>query len=790
MPQKIQPRFLRRFLQFRLQTLLLLMTLFAIGGGAYRNCIAPYERQHEAAKALARRGARLTWEPLQPAWLQRVLGWFGDEAVLRECVIVEAQHRGWKDEDLQHLRHMPYVERLYLAGNPITDRGLEHLRGLPRVARLSLWGTKISDEGLRHVGILPALQALDIHDPRGPFRLGVHDPRGPLPMAAPSSKSPINSVPPGQGDGRLTGHCLTHLRQARELRELHLSFALDDESLGALAEMPKIRVRSLILRDVTDVGFRHLARFVSLENLRVEQGSLGPNELQTLGRLPNLRRLRLDHIQADGADWGHLAQLTRLEDLTLAHSTISDTDLKHAGRLKQLVNLTLHAPEITDRGIEHLAGLTNLQHLDLIFTSVTADSVRHLVAMRRLKSLMFPAPLDDEALGCLVRLPSLTQVARGGWNPRITCYVTDAGLADLAKLRCLPDIVLSDARDGTKLPGIDVPDSADTMTDAGLAQLWKKKNLNSVWLSGRDITSAGLRWSPELLQGAGVTIQSPRPAAMFLRGPLDVGEAKLDLHSNGLSLTAENDRTTEKLGPRNVHIIWSETGYQLDVLRHVPAIRHLRMGLQGSVPLVGSWENLRFVPGLRYFQASGQHDSQIKLDAEAIRQLSRMPELYLLVCVLPDDLSAEEFAPLGDIPRLAYLNLHCGTLSAEHMQTIGRLERLTSLRIITRSKAVDDEEALKHLLPLTRLRELWLEGVSDAGLSYVGQIKSLAQLTLGGSRANGGSDRQITDDGLRHLENLPALTHFNLRNTTVTSEAWSAYAARHPGVRLDMQPNP
>jgi hypothetical protein len=479
--------------------------------------------------------------------------------------------------------------------------------------------------------------------------------------------------------------------------------------------------------------------------------------------------------------------LTGLEEIWLADSSISDADLQHLGRLTQLRRLTLDAAGITDGGTAPLAGLTNLQSLNLMGTSLTADSIQHLVTMQHLESLSFPAPLDDQALGWLRRLPNLKRVNRGLQNPQIGCYVTDAGLADLAKLRCLSNVSLRDARSGAELPGIDVPESADTMTDAGLAHLWEKGNLTYVQLSGHDITAAGLRWSPRLFWCHRVSIQVQRPLDEFFCCPLEVGEAMAILTPKGLSLETDKDATNDRRGPREVHFSWQEPGFQLDVLRSLPTIRRLLLRRDTRALLVGGWENLQYVPELVEFEMPRTFDSELQLDGEAIRYLSRLPQLERLVCALSENLSAEEFAPLGRSPRLAVLELLCGTLSTEHLRAIGQLERLVSLRIRTHSGSVDDDEALKHLRPLTQLRELRLDGISDVGLHSIGQIESLARLTISGSTGVGGSGRKITDEGLQHLEKLPALEYLDLRGTAVSNDGLSAFAGRHPRVEVPMK---
>ncbi|MHB8899396.1 MAG: hypothetical protein ACYC6Y_11665 [Thermoguttaceae bacterium] len=95
----------------------------------------PYQRQYEAGLALAGKGAKLEFRPMEPAWLAALLRFGVDERVLQDCVAVHGEQTRIRDGDLVHLEHMPQLERLYLAGNRISDQGLVHLAGLERLER-------------------------------------------------------------------------------------------------------------------------------------------------------------------------------------------------------------------------------------------------------------------------------------------------------------------------------------------------------------------------------------------------------------------------------------------------------------------------------------------------------------------------------------------------------------------------------------------------------------------------------------------------------------------------------
>ena len=62
----------RRFRQFGLRTLLVLMALCAAGFALYTQQIARYQRQRKAIDALVALGRSVTVEPIGPDWLRQI----------------------------------------------------------------------------------------------------------------------------------------------------------------------------------------------------------------------------------------------------------------------------------------------------------------------------------------------------------------------------------------------------------------------------------------------------------------------------------------------------------------------------------------------------------------------------------------------------------------------------------------------------------------------------------------------------------------------------------------------
>lgn len=730
-PRFRQPRRVRRFVQFRLRTLLILITVSALGLAGYRSRVQYYLRQHEAALALSAKGAVAEWRPLRPAWLAAVLGVVLDEEVLQDCFAVHAEHAGLNDADLAHLQQMPRLERLYLARNPISDEGLKRLQGLQRLERLSLWETKITDEGLRHVGKLRSLKVLDIHRVSSPFACG-----------SPRSDSWALFYPrtsPG-----LTEACLSHLKDTASLRELHFSFPLSDEGLATLADFERLRVRTLVLCGATPAGLAFLPRFRDLETLVIIDSNVGSDGLRPLSHLPNLRRLQLRVVTAEGNGWELLGDIPNLEELSVITSFVDGRGLQSLHKLKRLRALSLKTTGITDSDVRHLGGLANLSRLDLTYESLTADALSGLENMEQLTSLRFHAPLDDQATRVLARMPKLEKLLAPKPGTAYAFYLTDTGLADLAKLRCLETAEVHDAVDGAKLPGVDVPAGRGTITDAGLTSLWLSLNLRMVHVSGRDISLEGLRWGPDLVRWRYVDVFFRKPQSVIVSKSLEIGAGTAEFeHSGRLQLQAEDG-----IGPRRVSLNVSGRDCQLDVLEHLPELKKLKL-IECSPGC--DWDKLRFVPGLEELEMPRDYCTKVRIDAVGIRRLAEMGGLRRLTCSLPDGFAAEDLAPLAKLQRLEELDLTFNEVTANHLAILGQLGKLQKIRIFGTPSRDYRSVGAEHLRDLPLLTELDLYGVTDEDMRSIGEMRTLVRLVL--------PDDRLSQEGLVYVGNLPELKY-------------------------------
>jgi hypothetical protein len=71
-------------------------------------------------------------------------------------------HAKITDEALKSLAGMPQLERLWLSGTKVSDRGIAHLRGHPSLVDIDLGYTAITDSALAELATIPRLSDLDL----------------------------------------------------------------------------------------------------------------------------------------------------------------------------------------------------------------------------------------------------------------------------------------------------------------------------------------------------------------------------------------------------------------------------------------------------------------------------------------------------------------------------------------------------------------------------------------------------------------------------------------------------
>jgi hypothetical protein len=158
----------RRWYQFTLRTLLVLVLLCAVACSWFAVKMNRARRQKEAVAAILNAGGEIGYdyqldgglrtrggEPPTPAWLRDLLGHDFFEDVV--CVWL---HKGMGDEVASRLGGLPKLERLHVWSSPVTVAGLVHFKGLTELHTLTLVDAGIADAHLAHFSGLTELKYL------------------------------------------------------------------------------------------------------------------------------------------------------------------------------------------------------------------------------------------------------------------------------------------------------------------------------------------------------------------------------------------------------------------------------------------------------------------------------------------------------------------------------------------------------------------------------------------------------------------------------------------------------
>ncbi len=211
------PKPRRRWLQFRLKTIFVVVAVVAVPCGLFKWKWDRKQAERRAVAAIRELDgwAIYDWEddgqdtPPGPAWLRAILGddFFAEVEHVETNLypnfdivhlhVLKRLHTLWiwgydskhfTDAEFAFLTEMNDLEelmlndvqftdagvstikalhrltKLHLDGTEITDSGLEQLCQVAALEELGLAGSRITDGGLAHLRALPALRELDLHD--------------------------------------------------------------------------------------------------------------------------------------------------------------------------------------------------------------------------------------------------------------------------------------------------------------------------------------------------------------------------------------------------------------------------------------------------------------------------------------------------------------------------------------------------------------------------------------------------------------------------------------------------
>ncbi|MCY2987709.1 MAG: hypothetical protein NTY19_07585 [Planctomycetota bacterium] len=258
-PTTPKPR--RRWLQFSLRTLLVLMLVLGCGFGWLGREVQRARTQQRTAAAISKVGGQVSYRDVSNSrvrtavtWLAKLLG----QELPPDIIGAQFDYTEVSDADLAQFQGLTQVEFLYLGCPQITDdgvanlkpltnlqdlilqwsqvsdAGLENLRGLSRLQYLALGNTHVSDTGLVNIQGLTELQELDVKCTQ------------------------------------VTGTGLAHLRGLTQLRWLYLANTqVNDAGLEHLRGLTQLRQLFLGSTQVTNAGIADLQK--ALPNCKIDR---------------------------------------------------------------------------------------------------------------------------------------------------------------------------------------------------------------------------------------------------------------------------------------------------------------------------------------------------------------------------------------------------------------------------------------------------------------------------------------------------------------------------------------
>jgi len=352
------------------------------------------------------------------------------ENILRNCnpcILSSLTARGWYSDDvLQISEFFPMLKN-------ITLREFKCLNFLPTLRHLisiSLSNCDVADDLVEKICKLKDLRVLEFHY-----------------------------------CDRVTGKCLEHISEIKQLEKLYVSGGHDIECewfTRTIHKLKNIVHLEIPWSNIKDELFDLAAgNFQFLQRLNVRGNMISDSCLPTLSKLHYLKHLNIDHC--DGiSDKGlaFLPKLVSLKYLDLSDCPISDEGVVYLSQLISLTTLRLmECKRITDAGLQSISQLRNLQHLDIGFMWCATDKgFAHLKNLKHLRILMMlNLQVTDKSLEIVSQMNFLEELGISYCD-----NLTDDGLHNLTNLQRLKTLRVDGmqgvTKDGLIEASLPVPD--------------------------------------------------------------------------------------------------------------------------------------------------------------------------------------------------------------------------------------------------------------------------------------------------------------------------------------------
>ena len=407
-----------RWYQYRLRSLLILMTLVAVFFSWFGNRLRIAHSQQAAVEKLHQNNAMVMYDDQKkwPAWLEKLLGKDFCYRV-KSIIIMNPEKDQFKElehilnyrvlsigegkvtaEDFEHIKANTALQKLLLEA----DFPLDKIRQIKSLDGISLSGKNLTDETLESLDGLDNLQSLDIHSDaitdRGLAKI----------------KNLLNLKGFVLNSKSVTGGGLAFFKSAKNLKAVDFfDTPVTDEMMEFLRDCKDLEC--LVVQragSITDKGMSCLQDHAKLEQVCIYQPSV-PITGKGLSSFANCESLVLLSIGSNAAiedeDLKSLRSCKQMKYLSLINSKITEKGLKHLADMKELISLGLPGSDFNDEGIDQLnqiaakeiciggknltdAGIeklrtNNISRLELNKTGITDKSLPHLAQIQELETL-------------------------------------------------------------------------------------------------------------------------------------------------------------------------------------------------------------------------------------------------------------------------------------------------------------------------------------------------------------------------------------------------------------------
>jgi Leucine-rich repeat (LRR) protein len=232
---------------------------------------------------------------------------------------------------------------------------------------------------------------------------------------------------------RLDQKVIDQLVSLKSLESLYfVRCPINDDDIQSMGKLSQIKMLALTHTKVTKKGIASLENWKKLNCLTIGIGFTAET-LTPLPKLTNLTCLELRFKSARISQLKGLGNLSNLETLRIYDADITDDDLAALPKLDRLTEFKFDPRNITNAGVAHLANVPKLRKLSLTSLEITDAGLAHLVNLPELKELSLAgSSVTNQGLTLLLQLKQLESLDLAGCK-----RITKEGVKHIAKIRHL-----------------------------------------------------------------------------------------------------------------------------------------------------------------------------------------------------------------------------------------------------------------------------------------------------------------------------------------------------------------